>query len=144
MIQNTLNFGNISWDEGSNCWRFRVDDLNSIYKLATIFNGNLFLDLRIEQLNAWIEVLNQKGYYLNFIADRVSISLSDGWLSGFTDAEGCFNVTIGVRAAMALGFRVLLRFILDQNDKSALTFIKNLFGFGGVNFRSETSACWRF
>ena len=144
MIQNTLNFGNISWDEGSNCWRFRVEDLDSIFKLATIFNGNFFLDHRIEQLNAWIEVLNLKGYYLNFIADRVSISLFDGWLSGFTDAEGCFNVTIGVRAAMALGFRVLLRFILDQNDKAALTFIQNLFGFGGVNFRSETSACWRY
>jgi hypothetical protein len=60
------------------------------------------------------------------------------------DAEGCFNVTIAKRSAMALGFRVYLRFIVDQNDQSALLSIQNLFGFGGVNFRSDTSACFRF
>jgi hypothetical protein len=42
---------------------------------------------------------------------------------------------------MALGFRVLLRFILDQNDKLALTTIQNLFGFGGISFRSGTANC---
>jgi hypothetical protein len=45
---------------------------------------------------------------------------------------------------MLLGSRVMLRFILDQNDQKALLGIKNLFGYGGVNFRSETSACYRY
>lgn len=145
MIKSTLNFGSISWDVGANCWRYRIEDLNSIFKLATIFNGNFFfLDHRIEQLSAWIEILNLKGFNIQFLFDKVSISLLDGWLSGFTDAEGCFNVTVGVRASMALGFRVLLRFILDQNDKSALTTIQNLFGFGGISFRSGTANCWRY
>jgi LAGLIDADG endonuclease len=59
--------------------------------------------------------------------------------------EGCFNVTIARRLALVLGFRVYLRFILDQNDQKALLDIRNLLGgFGGVNFRSETKACYRY
>jgi LAGLIDADG endonuclease len=123
---------------------FKVSDLDNLFNLANIFNGNLFLDHRIEQLETWIQILNQKGYNINFIPDRVSISLSDGWLSGFTDAEGCFNVTVAKRAAMLLGFRVILRFIIDQNDNNALISIQNLFGYGGVNFRSETASCYRY
>lgn len=46
-------------------------------------------------------------------------SLSDffdgnAWLSGFIDAEGCFNVQHTVDKRYTLGFRVRLRFILDQ------------------------------
>jgi hypothetical protein len=144
-IQSTLGFGNISWDDMSHCWRYRVDDIANIFNLAKIFNGNFFLDHRISQLENWINVLVQKGYDIKFNANNVLISLQDAWLSGFTDAEGCFNVTIAKRLALALGFRVYLRFILDQNDKNALLEIQNLLGgFGGVNFRSETRACYRY
>jgi hypothetical protein len=45
---------------------------------------------------------------------------------------------------MLLGFRVILRFIIDQNDNNALINIQNLFGYGGVNFRSETASCYRY
>ena len=46
-------------------------------------------------------------------------SLSDffdgnAWLSGFIDAEGCFNAQHTVDKRYTLGFRVRLRFILDQ------------------------------
>lgn len=142
-ISLTLGFGSVKFDNLANCYRFIVGDLENIFNLANIFNGNLFLDLKIKQLEAWIQVLKSKGYDINFKPDRISISLSDSWLSGFVDA-GCFNVTVAKRSTMALGYRVLLRFIVDQNDQSALLSIQNLFGFGGVSFRSDTAACFRF
>ena len=45
---------------------------------------------------------------------------------------------------MRVGYRVNLRFLLDQNDMSALIIVKNLFGTGTVNFRKETLNCYRY
>ena len=52
-------------------------------------------------------------------------TLNDGWLSGFTDAEGCFSVKIGNEKA---SFYVSLLFILDQkNEEKVLNKIASLF-----------------
>lgn len=37
-------------------------------------------------------------------------------MSGFIDAEGCFNVTLLKRKAMVLDYQVKLIFMIDQKD----------------------------
>ncbi len=72
-------------------------------------------------------------------------SLLDSWLSGFTDAEGCFNVNIKPRLQTITGYRVSLRFLLDQkNAESTLLKITDLFGFGQVNLRLDTNNVYRY
>jgi hypothetical protein len=143
-IQSVLGFGNVYFDIAAKVWRFKVGNINNIFELAKIFNGNLFLDHRISQLDSWIKILNSKGHNLNFINTNKIVTLQDAWLSGFFDAESCFNVTIYARKNMTVGFRVVLRFLIDQNDKKALLHIRKLFGFGNVAFRNETANCYRF
>jgi len=48
-IQETFGFGNVRFDPGVQSYRFIVEDLPSLIKLAYLFNGNLFLDHRIKQ-----------------------------------------------------------------------------------------------
>ena len=70
-----------------------------------LFNGNLFLVHRINQLNNWILTIKLKKkckVNIEHINLRVDISLNDSWLSGFTDAEGCFNVSIVKRNSIGL------------------------------------------
>lgn len=72
-------------------------------------------------------------------------SLCDPWLSGFTDAEGCFNIAITRRTNTVTGYRVVLRFLLDQkNAESTLLIIRDLFGYGQVNLRKNTNGVYRF
>lgn len=93
---------------------------------------------------AWIKVLKSKGFTINHIKTSAKVSLQDGWLSGFCDSEGCFNVNITLRKAMRVGYRVQLRFIIDQNDQTVLLLIKSLFGLGSVRYRKETERCYRY
>lgn len=71
-------------------------------------------------------------------------------MSGFTDAEGCFNVSItkrsysGANARYTLGNVIKMRFLLDQKDSSILQIIRDLFGFGKVTFRSKTDGVYRY
>lgn len=72
-------------------------------------------------------------------------SLENAWLSGFTDAEGCFNVNIGIRKKTINDHRIILRFLLDQKDAyNTLLNIRNLFGIGQVSLRSGTKSVFRY
>ena len=91
--------------------RYRVEDKKGILILTSIFNGNLVLEKRKIQLSKWLVILkiekrNNKVYPL----------INNSWISGFIDAEGCFNITIFKRKAMKFGIQVKLRFMIDQKD----------------------------
>ena len=109
-----------------------------IILLAFLFNGNLALTHRM-----WVQALNNRfgANTIQLINTAVTVTLQDGWLSGFTDAEGCFNVSI---TANALGHVIKMRYLLDQKDSSILLIIRNLFGFGKVTLRSKTDGVYRY
>lgn len=94
----------------------------------------------------WVQALNNRfgANTILLINTAVSVTLQDAWLSGLTDAEGCFNVTITSNARYALGHVIRMRYILDQKDSSILQVIRNLFGLGKVTLRSETDGVYRY
>ncbi|KAI8818658.1 laglidadg endonuclease, partial [Chytriomyces cf. hyalinus JEL632] len=66
------------------------------------------------------------------------------WMAGFTDAEGCFNINITARASVRVGYRVHLRFILDQKDaQTQLVMLRDMIGHGNVSPRSDVSSNYR-
>jgi hypothetical protein len=65
-------------------------------------------------------------------------------LSGFTDAEGCFNVSITENSRYTLGHVIKMRYMLDQKDSAILNKIYEIFGFGKVSLRSGTSNVYRY
>ncbi len=145
-IQATLKFGKVV-EAPHNIHRYIVTDIESIKKLTYIFNDNQVQTNRIKQLSLWVGLLNNKGLNLKYQDTPVVPSLNDGWLSGFTDAEGCFNVNILNRQEEGKknSRRVVLRYIQDQ--KNALSFfesIKCIFSHGFVTLRSHSKLYYRF
>ena len=127
-------------------YRLIVDNPSHILLLAFLFNGNLALAHRIQQLTLWVKALNNRfgENTILLINTAVSVTLQDAWLSGFTDAEGCFNVSITSNARYALGHVIKMRYLLDQKDGSILHIIRDLFGFGKVTLRSKTNDVYRY
>ena len=69
---------------------------------------------------------------------------NNGWLSGFTDADGCFNTVRIKDSRYSLGWRLRLRFILDQkSEKDLLEKVKNFLGSGVISRRQEVDDMWR-
>ena len=66
------------------------------------------------------------------------------WFVGFTDAEGCFNVSITSNLRYSLGQVIKMRYLLDQKDRDILLTIQNLFGFGKVTIRPKTNGVYRY
>lgn len=150
-IQSTLGFGRVYFDSSSNAYRYRVNTKSDILKLAILFNGKFATQNKIDQLKAWINVLNAESVKLIFNPDPFRPTLNDSWLSGFTTAEGSFIVGIVNQKSKKevldsegnLGIKetiyqlVRVRFVLEQKEESILLHIKNLFSVGNVQTTAD-------
>ena len=151
-IQKKLGIGTVKhFPQGksgnkNDFYRWSVDNYSHILLLAFLFNGNLALTHRVQQLSLWIQALNNRygATTILLINTNVTVTLQDAWLSGFTDAEGCFNVSVTSNVRYTLGHVIRMRYILDQKDSNILTIIRNLFGFGKVTFRNRTNGVYRY
>jgi hypothetical protein len=126
-IYETLKIGKVKhfYDNKGNrkYSRYIVSENKGIFLLYLLLNGNLVLQSRVNQLTKWYVALinasrfNHSLFYTKEVPKKIEIlkepCLDDGWLSGFTDAEGCFSVKIENRKK---AFYVQLLFILDQKN----------------------------
>ena len=91
-IQKKLGIGTVKhFPQGksgnkNDFYRLIVDNASHILILAFLFNGNLALTHRIQQLSLWVKALNNRfgSNTILFINTAVSVTLQDAWLSGFT------------------------------------------------------------
>lgn len=140
-IYKTLKIGKVKhfYDNKGNqkYSRYIVSDNKSIFLLYLLLNGNLVLQSRVNQLTKWNTALNNASkfqyslFYTQEVPKKIEMvkesSLNDGWLSGFTDAEGCFSVKIEGGRLRRQNY-VKLLFILDQkNEEVVLNKISLLF-----------------
>ena len=94
-IKDILKFGYVKEFDGYS--RYIVREQSCVLLLFHLFNGNLHWTPKIEQLVVWEKLWNSKdNNYLDSqaITSPVQFSLNNSWFSGFTDAEGCFNVYV--------------------------------------------------
>lgn len=157
-IKNVLGFGTVRTISspsggGTIYYRYIVGDIKGVMLLALIFNGNLAIPHRVTQLRKWLDDINNRlknpdSSIFELCSPIVLItslflpSLNDGWISGFTDAEGTFNVNISKRGNTppcgVTGYRIQLRFCLDQKIAvDLLGHIRDIFGYGAVILRKK-------
>lgn len=133
-----LGFGSVILQSQVNyTHRFVVQDKVNLRLLCLLLNGNLVFPVRQEKFLAFLSVFNVYISSGTLILPRiipcittVLPTLADAWLSGFTNAEGCFSVSL-LSNSNAFRFRFLLSQKWDIN-KPILEHIVFLLGVGSV------------
>ena len=136
-IKDILNFGIVKEFDGFS--RFIVRDQSCILLLFHLFNGNLHLKNKIDQLVEWSVLWNSKKKNnednLLVVTELAKLSFNNSWFSGFTDAEGCFNVYISKSNK-----GISIRFIVDQKDGLPLLIqLKDILGSGSIYTRKNNN-----
>ena len=144
-IRTNLGFGKVSIYKTYS--RLIVADKGNIDKLISIFNGNLVLDKTNARFILWLQARNlystDRIEYLH--KNKMETFKNNGWLSGFIDAEGCFNVVCSIDSRYSLGFRVRLRFIIDQKNEISIFYkLQNFLQSGVINERKNIDTMYRF
>jgi hypothetical protein len=113
-IKKNLGFGVVRLQDKNNKTHcFRVRDKEGLFKLISIFNGNIFMNTRNIQFKLFIAAYNKEyKQSIVYIDNNYKPGLSDSWLCGFTDAEGCFTCSIMDKPLD--GGLVRLSYILSQ------------------------------
>ena len=66
-------------------------------------------------------------------------NIEPNWLAGFTEGEGCFNVSILSSKSHKIGYQVIVRFIIAQHSRD-VQLMKNLISNFGCGVISENSS----
>jgi hypothetical protein len=133
-IKTNLGFGRVT--SHGIYFRFIVADKKNSDRLIHLFNGNLVFYKTQRRFNAWLEARNSyqdpgplPPTYLfkkEWESDKIQPVfgnlqnmpfLDTGWFSGLIDAHGCFFIQKQNSIKYSLGFRVRLRFIVDQKGE---------------------------
>lgn len=135
-IKKNLGFGKVlKYTQNKITYgRYIVQDQKNCERLAHIFNGNLLLIKTNIRFKIWVKEFNIK-----FLKNKYPISLNNGWLSGFIDAEGCFYSRVRKFKNMRLGYKVEQKFIINQKGEYELFYsLKNLF-YSNANIQEINS-----
>ncbi len=81
--------------QGPRVYRLIIQRKDHLRLLIHLFNGNLILPSRKIQFNLFLLAYNNKSLIpIEYIISHNSLSLKNPWILGFTEAEGCFTVSI--------------------------------------------------
>ena len=146
-IRTKVGFGKVSTYKAYS--RFIVADNENIERFIHLFNGNLVLNKTISLFVSWVNNWNSFGKQGQRVEvldpNRLATFQHNSWLSGFIDAEGCFNAVQTKDFRYSLGWRLRLRFLVDQKDeKWLLEELKTFLGSGVVGIRKQVDDMWRF
>lgn len=131
LIKTNLQLGNVQiHSKKRNIYQWVVYKQTDLYVLSLLFNGNITLPIKLIKFEQFLSNLN-----LTLIKNNQNIivfknqcklpSLNDAWLSGFTDAEGCFTISI-----LSNSINYKIRYIISQKyliNAFILNHLNNLF-----------------
>lgn len=136
-LRTKLGFGRVQ--KHGKYFRFLVTKRSDVDRLIHLFNGNLILKKTKKRFEALLAARNEL-YSEKILYKESCLSiqfLQSGWLSGFMDAESCFNL---LKRERINDFSVDCRMYVDQKDEvEVLEQIKNEIGAGYIERRANST-----
>jgi DNA-binding ferritin-like protein (Dps family) len=110
-IRTRLGFGKVTiyYQNGVKYGRYHVQSRKNCFRLAMLFNGNLVLTKTNDRFTQWLKVLE-----VTRIERRAVVELTNGWLSGFINADGEFSARIRKNTRNKIGRQFIQKFSLTQ------------------------------
>jgi len=148
-IHETLNLGHII-QQNTRVDRLIIQKQKEVELILLLFNGNLVLPSRKKQFHEFLKIYQErqkslsllrkkkngfKDFSISYLNHKNLPSLENLWLLGFTEAEGCFTVSL---LSNSVAFRT--RFILSQKGDINLPVLSKcieLFGSGRIEGHSK-------
>jgi hypothetical protein len=139
LIKKQIGHGNIYKIKNKKAVRYICKNEKGLSIILSLINGKLVSKPKYDQL---IKHNYSKFFNFTLLPPNNILTLDNFWLAGFTQADGCFHISIAKSKTRPnkTGFSVRLEFSLKQNDAIPLKLLYDLVKLG--NLSQYTSGIW--
>ena len=139
-IKERIGYGNVYKIKNKKAVRYICKHTKGLFVILTLINGKLVSKPKYDQL-----VKHQYDKYFDYTISSPSnnISLDNYWLTGFTQADGCFHISIVKSKTHKTGYNVRLEFSLKQKDSIPLKLIYDKLNMGNLSQYSSGIWCYK-
>ena len=143
LIKKRIGYGSVCKIKDKKAVRYLCKKPAGLLYILSLINGKLVSKPRYNQL---INLNYAANYKYNILPPTNRITLDNPWLAGFTQAVGCFHISITTPAraggkALPLrgktGFNVKLEFSIKEYDREPLKLIYDIYNSGDLSLRSK-------
>lgn len=129
-IKKRIGYGNIYNIKKKKAVRYICKNKVGLLNILSLINGKFVSNYKYDQLikHNYSEYLN-----INILPPLNYLSLDNPWLAGFTQADGCFFISVARSKTHKTGYGVRLEFSLKQNDEQPLRLLYNNLGIGNIS-----------
>lgn len=140
LIKKSIGYGNVYKIKDKKAVRYICKHQKGLFKILSLINGKLVSKYKYEQLikNNYSEIFN-----ISILPPLNSLSLDNYWLAGFTQADGCFHISVVKSKTHKTGYSVRLEFSLKQNDYIPLKLLYDTVKMGNISQYSNGIWCYK-
>lgn len=139
-VKKRIGYGNVYKIKDKKAVRYICKKRNGLLYILYIINGKLVSKPKYEQL---INNNYPDNYKYSILPPSNCVSLDNHWLAGFSQADGCFHISIFKSKTHKTGFNLKLEFSIKQNDVLPLKLIYNKFNMGNLSQYSTGIWCYK-
>lgn len=123
-IKKRVGHGNVYKIKDKKAVRYICKNKNGLLIILSLINGKFLSNPKYDQL---IKHNYNEEFNLTILPPLNKLTLDNYWLVGFTQANGCFHISVVSSKTHKSGYSVRLEYYLKQNDKLPLELLyKNL------------------
>ena len=129
-IKKRIGHGNVYKIKDKKAVRYICKNKEGLYIILSLINGKFVSNYKYEQL---IRHNYSQDFNIDIQPPLNYLSLDNPWLAGFTQADGCFFISVVKSKTHKVGYSVRLEFSLKQNDELPLRLLYNNLGMGSIS-----------
>ena len=139
-IKKRIAYGNVYKIKDKKAVRYICKNAKGLFIILSLINGKLLSNYKYEQL---IKHKYSEDYNLIILPPLKILSLDNYWLAGFTQAKGCFHISVAKSKTHKTGYSVRLEYSLKQNDDLPLKLLYYLLKMGNISQYSTGIWCYK-
>ena len=129
-IKKRIGFGNVYKIKDKKAVRYICKNLKGLSIILSLINGKLVSHYKYDQLIKHDYALD---FNINIKPPLNKLSTDNYWLAGFTQADGCFHISVIKFKTSKTGYNVRLEYSLKQNDHIPLKLLYDILKKGNLS-----------
>jgi len=140
LIKNRIGHGNVYKIKDKKAVRYICKNQKGLSIILSLINGKLVSKTKYDQLinHNYTEKFNCFIY-----PPSNQMTLDNHWLAGFTQADGCFYISLVKSKTQQTGFSVRLEFSIKQNDVVPLKLLYGTLKLGHLSQYNSGIWCYK-